>query len=234
MTAIGLSWLLWPASLPLYDAIGSDEPYRYVAPPPGYRHTPPPTSAHAALKVSAGTNAAGYANSSEVGPQFSLLVPQGALAAPVGDVPIVVTALPEAPRAPLPADGEVVGNVYRISATLADGRPADVVGTDGSAPVLQMRAPRSGPLPITFEHFDGRSWARSRTLRIGNDIYQSFPPVLGDWALVKLRHRSGSDGGSATRGVEVGLVSAAIGLVALAGVITVIRERRSRRPGQNS
>src|SRR5437868_4317124 len=37
---------------PVYDGIGQpDEPYRYVAPPPGYRHTPPATSAGAAVPL---------------------------------------------------------------------------------------------------------------------------------------------------------------------------------------
>ena len=227
MIAIGLSWLLWPSAQPLYDAIGSDEPYRYVAPPPGYRHTPPPTTAQATLKVSAGTNAAGYANSGEVGPQFSLLLPQGALAATSERGPITVLAIPRAPVRALPSDGSIESNVYRIVATQS-GAPADVVGTNGSAPVLQMRVPQTaGSRNIVFEHFDGKRWVHSRTLRVGNDIYQTFPPVLGDWALVKLTHAQGG-GRSSVRDLEIGLIAVAVVVVGLAGVITLIRERRGR------
>ena len=73
----GVAWLV-AGGLPIYDGIGSpDEPYRYVAPPPGYRHTPAPTIASDKLPLKNGTNGNTYLASGEIGPQISIYVEAG-------------------------------------------------------------------------------------------------------------------------------------------------------------
>lgn len=225
LTALVAAWVLAPAAVPIYDGIGNpDQPYRYVNPPAGYQKTPAATSAHAVVRVSGGVSQNGYANSQEVGPQVSVYFPTGALRAPSGAATIAVGATPQAPAPPLPKDGQIVGNVYRITAT-AGGKTADVVGTGHAAPTLQMRAP-NGKLTPVFEHRTSSGWQQVHTARIGFDIYQTALPALGDWALVQAKDAGSSSGGG---GVNVGLLAGGIAVIVIAGVILLIRTSRTRR-----
>jgi hypothetical protein len=223
-----LGWLVAPAVAPIYDGIGNpDEPYRYVSAPAGAKATKPPTVARQALAVNAsGLNAAGYSNSSEVGPQVVYYAPAGAFQAPAGAKQIVLSEVPQAPSAPLPTDGTIAGNVYHVTAT-ANGQPVKVVGKGESGlPTLEMRAPSAKQPGPVFEYRDGARWRRSPggTLRIGQDIYQTSAPVLGDWALVQLSSSAGKSGG----GINVGLLVAGIAVLGVAGLIAIIRFTRSR------
>jgi hypothetical protein len=218
-------WVLAPAAVPIYDGLSNpDEPYRYVNPPAGAKQTPAPTDARATLTVSHGSNDNGYANSKENAPQVSVFFPNGALSVPSGVTSVDIVAAPEAPSAPLPSDGTVVGNVYRVSAT-ANGKTLSVVGTGNAAPTLQMRAP-SSQYSVVFEHRTAHGWEAGHTIRIGYDRYQTAMPALGDWALVKT---SSGTSGSSSGGVNVGLLAGGIGVLVLAGVIVLIRVSRSRR-----
>ena len=229
LIAIGLSWLLWPSSLPLYDGVGTDQPYRYVDRPSGTRVTPKPTIAKASFKVTGvGTTEAGYANSGEVGPQISIYVPSGAFAPHPGARTVTVVATPLAPSGPLPKDGHVDGNVYRLTA-YDDKGPLAVVGHGGSALTVQMRAVNSlSPQPI-FELRVGAGWVRSQTLRAGQDIYQTSISSLGDLALVRPRSAGQSSGAFSLAGALMG--SGGV-LLVLAGVVAFIRSARRRRAGQ--
>jgi hypothetical protein len=225
LVALVGSWLLAPAAVPIYDGIGNpDQPYRYVHPPAGYRTTPAATDAHAVVAVAKDVSQNAYANSKEIAPQVSVYFPTGALRAPSGATTIDVVATPTAPAPPSPKDGQIVGNVYRITAT-AGGDTVDVVGTGRAAPTLQMRAP-SGKLSPVFEHRTASGWEQVHTARIGFDIYQTAMPALGDWALVQP-----SDGGSSGSGggVNVGLLAGGIAVIVVAGLILLIRTSRTRR-----
>lgn len=227
LAALTLAWLVAPAAVPIYDGVGNpDEPYRYLNPPAGAKKTPPPTVAKATLSVTAaGLNNAAYANSAEVGPQVVYYVPNGALKAPDGATGITVTATPVAPSPPLPADGTIVGNVYRIAATTSKG-DAVVVGRGVTQlPTLDMRAPSGKQPGPVFEHVVAGAWQHSATLRIGVDIYQTSAGAFGDWALVQLKDQPGKSSG----GINGGLLAAGIAVLVLVVLISAIRLSRSRR-----
>src|SRR5690242_12935282 len=132
--ALATAWLVMPAAVPIYDGIGNpDEPYRWVVPPATAKSTPPPTSASLTLPVRNGHNTGGgFANSSENGPQFSLNVLAGAIEAPDA-TSVRIAAVPLGPSPPLPDDGAIVTNVYRITMT-TDGRDASLVNNGDLAP----------------------------------------------------------------------------------------------------
>jgi hypothetical protein len=231
VAALAAAWAFAPAAVPVYDGLQNpDEPYRYVAPPPGAKPTKPPTKAVAQVTVRGGQTGAAYANSAENGPQISLYLPAGALSLPPGATRITVTATPMAPSPPLPSDGTIWSNVYRITAT-AGGRAVQVIGKGPATPTIQMRAPSAQQPPPVFEYRVGDQWQSVRTLRVGNDIYQATAPALGDWALVRLtRQPSTASGGGG--GVNVGLLAAGIAVLAIAAAIVAVRLSRTRRaPG---
>jgi hypothetical protein len=228
VAALLVAWLVAPAVVPIYDGAGfPDEPYRYVQSPDG-KPTKPPTAAKATVQVNAqGLSSAAYSNSAERGPQIVLYLPAGSLKAPAGATSIQVSETPLAATPPLPADGPIVTNVYRVAATTSAG-PVQVVGkSENQLPTLQMRAPSAKQPGPVVEHRTSSGWQRMDTLRVGQDIYQASAPQMGDWALVALRtpaaNKSGGGGG-----VNVGLLAAGIGLLALAGIILAIRMARSR------
>ncbi len=218
------AWLISPAVVPLYDAaFGSDEPYRYVVPPPGdTKKTPPPTDGTGTIVVRNGVSGAGYANSSERGPQISVYIPAGSLQAPSGATRIQVTGTPSAPKPPLPKDGTIVSNVYTITATAPEGAVAIVGKGERQTPVLQMRAPSSKQPGPTFETFDGKKWTSSETIRVGQDIYQTFAPKLGVWALVQQ-----TSGGGGSGGVDLRLLVPGIAILVVVGIILLVRLARS-------
>ena len=225
------AWLVAPAVVPIYDGIGqsTDEPYRYVQRPanaPVPATSKAPTTAKAVLTVQNGISAAGYSNSGEQGPQISLYVPAGALRVPTTATSVVVTAQPLAPSPPLPADGTIVTNVYKISA-LADGKDAQLVGTGNHAPTIQMRAPTGKQPGPVFERRTASGWEKVQTIRTGIDTYQAQAQAFGDWALVQPKGTSGGSGGGG--GINVGLLAAGIGVLVLAGLIGVIRTIRLRQ-----
>jgi len=228
LAALTIAWLVAPASVPIYDGIGNpDQPYRYVNPPAGYKQTPPPTVAKATIAVTNGLSTTGYANSAEIGPQVVYYVPNGSMKAPPGATSITVTETPVAPTAPLPTDGTIVGNVYRVAATTSKGDVVIVGRGIAQTPTLDMRAPSGKQPGLVFEHLSGGVWKRSTTLRIGVDIYQTSAAELGDWALVQLRGQS--TGKSSGGGINVGLLAAGVAVLVLVGVIVAIRLSRSRR-----
>jgi hypothetical protein len=226
LAALTLAWLIAPASVPIYDGVGNpDEPYRYVSPPAGAKKTPAPTVAKATLTVtSAGLDNAQYANSAEVAPQVVYYVPNGAMKAPTGASAITVTATPLAPTAPLPADGTIVGNVYRIAATTSKGDAVIVGHGITQLPTLDMRAPTGKQPGPVFEHVVSGAWQHSNTLRIGVDVYQTSAGALGDWALVQLKSQPGK-----SSGINVGLLAAGIAVLVIVVLIIAIRLSRTRR-----
>ena len=228
LAALLVTWLVAPAAVPIYDGISNpDEPYRYVQAPDG-KTTKPPTAAKATVSVNAqGLSGAAYSNSGENGPQIVLYIPAGSLQAPSGATSIQVSETPLAPSAPLPTDGTIVTNVYRVAATTSQG-PVQVVGkTVNQIPTLQMRAPSARQPGPVYEFRTATGWQRVDTLRVGQDIYQSSAPKFGDYALVQLNATPKSAGSGG--GVNVGLLAVGIGLLALAGIILAIRITRSRR-----
>ena len=219
--AIALAWVVAPAVTPIYDGVGQpDEPYRWVKPPANAKTTKAPTTANAIVAVRGGLSTAQFANTAEVAPQISLYLPPKALQVPTGATSIAVEVKPLAPVAPLPKDGTIVTNVYHLTAT-AGGQSVSVIGTGASEPSLQMRAPTGRQPGPVFEHRTASGWQRTRTIRVGVDIYQTQAPVLGDWALVQLS--AGGGGG----GINWGLLVGGIAVLAVAIFVMVIRMLRT-------
>jgi hypothetical protein len=222
------AWVVGPTVMPLYDGPGApDEPYRYVVAPPGYtKKTPAPTTATATLPVSNGlNNAAAFAASAEVGPQVRVFIPAGWLRAPAGATSIQVTAVPSAAKPPLPSDGTIVSDVYTVTAT-ADGGPVEYVGKNSQEqPVLQMRAPTAQQPGPTFEQFDGKHWKPAETTRVLQDVYQTFAPKFGVWALVQQK-----PAGAAFGGVQLLLLVLGIVILAVVGIILLVRLVRRPPP----
>lgn len=219
------AWLVSPAAVPLYDSgFGADEPYRYVVPPPGdTQQTPPPTDARAVVRVTGGRPGQVFANSQERGPQVSVYIPAGSMQAPPGASSIEVSAIPSAPKAPLPTDGTIVSNVYTITAT-ASGGPVAIVGKgDSQTPTLWLRAPSPRQPGPTFENFDGHKWRSAETTRVGQDIYQTFAPKLGVWALVQQRATAPTTGLS---GASLVILTLGIAILVVVGIIVVVRVAR--------
>jgi hypothetical protein len=226
VSALLAAWVIGPATVPIYDGPQApDEPYRYVHAPAGVTNSSKqPTVASMAVPVVNGKNRAEYINSGEFGPQIDIFLPAGALGAPAGVQTVRVTATPLAPTSPLPTDGTIVTNVYRVTAT-ANGRAVPIVGKQQQAVFIQMRAPNSNQPGPVFERRTSSGWQRYRTIRSGNDIYETSDVTqLGDWALVKL---AGS-GATTSSGVNGGLLGAGVAVLVLAGVILAIRIRRTR------
>lgn len=223
--ALVLAWVLAPAAIPIYDGIGNpDEPYRYVKPPANAKTTKAPTGAHTTVRVVNGSSLAQYTNTEEQGPQVSFYLPQKALKVPAGVTSVSVSVQPLAPAPPLPTDGTIDGNVYRLDAT-AKGQSLQVVGSGPSQPVLLMRAPDARQPGPVFEHRTASGWQQVRTARYGVDIYSTGVSALGEWALVRLKSDATSGGGGG--GIRWALLGPGIGLFVLAILVLMVRLRRT-------
>ena len=226
--AVVLAWVVAPAVTPIYDGIGNpDEPYRWVKPPASAKTTQTPTSAEKVVAVTNGFSTAQFANTGESGPQLSLYLPPKALQVPTGATSITVEAKPLAPTAPLPTDGKILTNVYHLTAT-AGSQSVSVIGKGASEPSLQMRAPSGQQPGPVFEHRTTTGWQRTRTIRVGVDVYQTQAPVLGDWALVQLTASKSGGGGS---GIKWGLLVPGIALLVIAILVLAVRLRRTSGTG---
>jgi len=226
--ALALGWLLAPGTPPLYDGIGfPDEPYRYVAAPPGpgLPVTEPPTDARDASPVANATNTQQMvAQSAEQGPQVLVSVSPRVLKVSAGAATAELVARPLAPS-DQPADARIIGNVYRVSAS-AGSQPVPLDERTGLS-VVVLRSP-SGGFPGTVMEFrpDGGQWRRLATAAVGADIFQSQLLGAGDYAMAVLSAvpspaRGGSSGLNVV--VLVGLL-----VLAMATVVLVVRLRGQR------
>lgn len=235
---LGGVWLFArPGSVPLYDGpLNPDEPYRYVVPPSGYQQTRAPTVATGTVDVRNGVTQDTYIQSAESGPQIDVFFPHGSLRVPAGVNSVHVQARPVAPTAPLPSDGRIIGNVYRVSGQSPAGSVTVVTGTS-DLPTIELRAPNGKQVGPVYEVNSGEGWRRAHVNRVGADVYATELTRFGDWALVQLGHYVGpgsrrtfvpgpsnSGGGPA---LPIGLGSAFGAVVVL---ILVVRFRRTRRP----
>jgi hypothetical protein len=224
VVALLAAWWVVPASMPVFDGLGQpDEPYRYVDPPATAKTTKAPTSASVTVPVRNGKNVGQFANTGETGPQISVYVAPGALAVPAGAQGVTITATPLAPTAPLPTDGDIITNVYRVRAT-GDGRDLAVVGRGTQGVAIDMRAPTAKQPGPVFERRTANGWQQLTTIRSGTDIYHTNQvTALGEFALVQLA----SSGGGSGDGVNIGLLVGGLGVLVVASTIIAIRVRRT-------
>ena len=191
---VTLGWLASPHAVPVYDGIGQpDEPYRYVSAPAGAATTAAPTSGAGQTPLSAGRSTNGLSvQTAEQGPQFSLFLPPGALAAAGSAVRVTVD-----PKAPTdqPRPATVDGNVYVV--TLAD--PAGPVTLTDKAAIatLYLRSTtQRTPGPDVYHRDPGAaSWKKLQTSRGGFDVYVASFVGPGEYALA-FAPKAAKSGGS--------------------------------------
>lgn len=216
---VGLGWLATPQAVPIYDGIGQpDEPYRYVLPPSGAKKTAAATEATAHTAVKAGLSTSGLSvNTLEVGPQFAMFLPLGALAA---KGPMVnVTAEPVAPT-DQPPGATIDGNVYVVKLTASGG--AVTFTPKAALAVIYLRATTADqPGPVMFRRDAvGQPWQPLPTSRGGADVYVSAMNAAGSYALAF--SPSSKAGAAGTPLLPLVLIG---GLVLLVVVVVVVRLR---------
>ena len=227
----GLALLVTPHAPPIYDGIGfPDEPYRFVDPPAGYRHTRPPTTATATIPAANGHNRDNRTvTSSESGPQVSLVVPGGGLLTPSGVSAVTVSAAPVALTGGDPP-GHIWSNVYRVTFTTDAGAGRQA---PGARPQIFMRAPspqEPGP-DFYVRHGTSGSWSPLRTRQTGRDIYQADLAGAGDYVLTG-EHPLDVNAKDPNNEAAVGVVGFVVSGVLVAAVIVLFvraERRRSRR-----
>jgi hypothetical protein len=142
------------------------EPYRYVDPPPGYRHTGPPTAATARVTASKGASDDFFdAASDEKGPQVEIYSSAGGLQGPPGVAAIDVRADPEAPGPATPGV-QIDGNVYRVKLTSTPAGTITITPpTDKVWVWIALRATSSAPHRPTFVYRSapGSPWKTQHT-----------------------------------------------------------------------
>src|SRR4051794_8840227 len=222
-----------PHAPPLYDGVGfPDEPYRWVVPPHGEQRTPlAATEAFVRLPVSDGISAAGRAQSGEQGPQVTLAALAGTFALPDGAPSITLRAVPQAVPAVKPAHGQVISNLYLLTAQ-ADGTAVQPAA--GNVLRLDLRAVRRTPQEVVICHWNGAGWEQVPTYRMGADIYFGWLGRVGPIALVQLDpgiqpgpfapdvQAAPSDPGPGAQGIWLGL---GLIVVLVAGTLLVLRRR---------
>ncbi|MGZ4611579.1 MAG: hypothetical protein ACXV1K_00115 [Kineosporiaceae bacterium] len=174
-----------PHAPPLYDGLGfPDEPYRWIVPPAGAGRTPlAATEAVVRIPVSGGANVPGQALSGEQGPQVAVAVGAAAFAVPVGVGSVTLRAVPRAAPAVPPDRGQVVSNLYDVTAT-GGGKP--VALARGHTLLVNMRADKATEQAVVICRWTGRHWEQVSTARVGVDIYAALLDNLAPIAVVKL------------------------------------------------
>lgn len=238
-SAIGALAVAWavvpPASVPLYDGIGfPDDPYRYVDPPPGYQHTPPPSEARATSVTADGTNTGGfYVNSAENAAQVSLFIAAGSLQVPASASIVAVRATAVAPDGS-PVGAKIDGNVYRIAGgTVADGHTTESgvsvrSGSAAAASTLHMRATTARrPMPSFYYRAEpSDSWRSLPGAPAGRDIYTTSFVGFGDYVLA---FGASSSGGGSSLVVVWPILGACVFIAAVIVAVRVTRRRQQSR-----
>ena len=208
---VTLGWLASPGTVPVYDGIGTDDPYRFVG------KSPEPTSASASVTVSGGVSQGVDIKTDETGPQLIVSLSSGSLQSSAAR--LTLAAAPLAPDGALPR-GTFDSNAYRISAT-----PAATVSPDASGFVFLRVDVMTKPRPVVvFRKGSGDAWREVSTSPYGRDNLATPFKALGDYAVARLPGSKpiSSGGIGLTRGLALG------GGVVLLIVITVVVLRRPR------
>jgi hypothetical protein len=208
---VTVGWLASPSSVPVYDGIGTDEPYRFVG------KSPAPTSAAATVDVHSGVADAVEFKTAETGPQLIVSLSSGSLEA--STTTLTMTVRPIAAEG-TPPRGTFDGNVYRITAT-----PPATVSKDASGFVFLRAAVMTKPKPVVvFRTGAGEAWREVSSSAYGRDNLATPFKAIGDYAVVRLPGSTSINAGGLglTRVLFLG------GGVLLLVVITVLVLRRPR------
>ena len=162
---------------PLYDGVVVEDPYVWLAPPPGLHG-----GAQSAQESDPVSGVGFGVGTPEQPPQAQVIADLGSLDLPNGSTSINVSIKPVAPPAVQPQDGVIAGNVYRIGVTNQSGATIGVA-SDGRVTML-LRGPASLP-SATIELFSGGTWTDLDTQSAGvPDMYTTLLSSFGDYALV--------------------------------------------------
>ena len=216
---VTVGWLASPTSVPVYDGIGTDEPYRYVG------KSPAPTSASTTVTVRGGVSGAVDVRSEEQGPQFALSLSSGSLRTSASTSASSIASSIALEATPFPPEGALPRGTfdsvgYRVSAT-----PAVTVTPDASGFLFLRAAVMTTPIPvIVFRSAPGDPWREVTTTRYGRDNLATKFAATGDYAVVRLPGSKpiSSGGIGLTRALFLG------GGVLLLVVVTVLVLRRPR------
>jgi hypothetical protein len=208
---VTVGWLASPSSVPVYDGIGTDEPYRFVG------RAPAPTSARTTVSVHGGLADGVEFKTAETGPQLIVSLSSGSLDSSATKV--TMTAEPLTPDG-TPPRGTFDGNAYRISTT-----PAAAVSADAAGFVFLRAAVMTKPKPVVvFRPGPGEAWREVSSSAYGRDNLATPFKAMGDYAVVRLPGSKSSTAGGLglTRVLFLG------GGVLLLVVVTVLVLRRPR------
>jgi hypothetical protein len=213
VAALTVAWRVMPnASPPVYDGLCTADPYRLLG------SNPAPESASKTYAATASFQTSEF-TTSENPAQAQVLMTDGTFVSP--DAPFTVSVTPVSPPAITPTDGQIDGNVYRLTAMTATGTPLQP-----QQPItLVLRATRSNP-PRTMERFDGTAWKRLQTFSEGcGDTFEATTDRTDDFAMVANGQPPANDGGS---GPPVAAIIAAAAVVMVAAILLLVRVNRSR------
>jgi hypothetical protein len=218
---------------PLFDGFAPPPPYNYVSPPPDVAATnkrPAAGRFTIDLDPTAGSEPKVVATSDF---QASIALAQGAIPPHGGDSSVSLTMTPLAPGSNLVVASElqIVGNVYRFTATY---RPSgQLVGRLRDAAQLVLAYPlRSHSL--TFQHTllrstDVRSWtAGPSTDSIAQQLVQGNVRDLGFFAVGQSGTGTPKPSGSVGHLVFNVILWTLLGVIVVAFILGELRRRRSR------
>jgi hypothetical protein len=181
LAAIALGQLIGPmAAPPLYDGVVVVEPYRWLDPaPPGQKGGA--KGATGTVKVTDGANPLVAIATPEQPPQAQVFAPPSSLTLAPGATSLALSIQPM-PSEGAPADGHIVGNVYRILIADQNGQPATA---PASALVsIVIRGPGTIADATTEQFIDG-SWKPLKTSSAGfASTFLAVVTSFGDFALV--------------------------------------------------
>jgi hypothetical protein len=163
---------------PLYDGVPVIEPYRWVDPPPGEAGNP--TSASARFEVKAGSNPLVVLATTEVPPQAQMFAVPGGLTVPPG-ITALLTAIKPLAAESQPTDGQIDGNVYRITVTTQSGAPVNAPASAGVTVVL--RAPDPTATDDTLARLVDGTWQPLKT-DVEAGAFSAVVTDFGDFALI--------------------------------------------------
>jgi hypothetical protein len=171
---VTIGFLVTPNAVPIFDGVGSDDPYKYVG------RSPAPTAVSLTAPVTGGRSGALQLRSSENGPQVLVDLAAGAFSATGGD--ITLSATPSKTDG-TPPRGSFDGNLYRITVT-----PGATLLPAASQGFLFLRAAiMTKPDPVVVHRTSKDDpWVAVTTSRAGRDILSTPLMALGDYAVVRL------------------------------------------------
>lgn len=226
LVLLAIGWATAPHSaLPLYDGVGfPDEPYRFVQPPAGAKHTKPPTTGRGQSAVSAGRNTAELkAASAEQAPQVSVDIPAGLIATSAGTTQVTVVAAP-AQALPTAAGQHLWSNVYDITAA-----PAASIRSGSLQATITMRAATAQRPEPRLAYYTAGRWTTVPTFAVGRDIYSAELTRFGRFAVIGTVPLDVSQLAGAKHGSNASLIGIVVGVGALVVVVALFLIGRRRR-----